>query len=135
MLGTASNYYAELPEIVLFLDRSIRYAAVVDRLGHIVTQKYRPRLEPIMTYEESQRYALQATIRQSTRNTWDKKLGRALYSVTRYDRLIRVAIPLTDGHLMLLSCDVETKDVDSLLMNKLIPKLKLYHSQNADYAS
>lgn len=78
-----------------------------------------------MTYEESQRYALQVTIRQSTRNTWDKKLGRALYSVTRYDHLIIVAIPLTDGYLMLLSCDVKTKDVDSLLMNKLIPKLKL----------
>jgi hypothetical protein len=88
-----------------------------------------------MTLEESQRYALQAMIRQSTRNTWDKKLGKALYSVTHYDRLVRIAIPLTDGHLMLLSCDVGTKDVDSLLMGKIIPKLKLYHSQNADYAS
>lgn len=113
---------------MLLLDRSIRYAAVVDKLGHIVAQKYRLHLEPIMTIEESERYALQATIRQSTRNTWDKKMGKALYSFTRYDRLVRAAIPLAESHLLLLSCDIEIKNVDSLLMNKIIPKLKLYHS-------
>lgn len=82
-----------------------------------------------MTTEESQRYALQATIRQSTRSTWDKKLGKPLYSCTRYERLVRVAIPLAEGHLLLLSCDVETKNIDSLVMNRIIPKLESFYSE------
>ena len=121
--------------MVLSIDRSIRYCAVADRLGYVIAQKYREHLQPVMSAEESRRYALQATIRQSTRSTWDEKLGKSLYSCTRYERLARVTIPLTDNHLLLLSCDVETKDIDSLIVDKIIPKLKSYHSQGADYAS
>jgi hypothetical protein len=108
---------------------------VVNKLGYIVAQKYRPRLQPVMTPEETQRYALQATIRQSTRSGWDKKLGKSLYSCTRYEHLVRVAIPLTEDHLLLLSCDVKTKNIDSLVMDEVIPKIKTYHSQGSDYAS
>jgi hypothetical protein len=82
-----------------------------------------------MTPEESQRYALQTTIRQSTRSTWDNKLGKPLYSCTRYERLVRVAIPLAEGYLLLLSCDAKTKNIDSLLIDKIIPKIESYHSE------
>lgn len=132
---TGNNYYAGLPEAVLSLDKSIRYCAIVDRLGYITAQKYRQHLQPVMTAEESRRYALQATIRQSTRSTWDTKLGKSLYSCTRYEHLVRVAIPLADNHLLLLSCDAETKNIDSLVRNKIIPKLESFHSQGANYAS
>jgi hypothetical protein len=120
---------------VLSLDKSIRYSAVVNKLGYIVAQKYRPGLQPVITPEETQRYALQATIRQSTRSGWDKKLGKSLYSLTRYERLVRVAIPLAESHLLLLSCDVETRNVDSLVMDKIIPAIASYHSQGSDYGS
>ena len=132
---TDNNYYAGLPELVLSVDKSIRYSAVVDRLGYVIAQKYREHLQPVMTAEETRRYALQATIRQSTRSTWDEKLGKSLYSCTRYEHLVRIAIPLADGHLLLLSCDAETKNVDSLVRNKITPKLESFHSQDANYAS
>jgi hypothetical protein len=77
-----------------------------------------------MTPEETQRYALLAAIRQSTRSAWDKKLGKPLYSCTRYKCLVRVTVPLAEGYLLLLSCDPETKNIDSLVMDKIIPRLE-----------
>ena len=121
--------------MVLSVDKSIRYSAVTNKLGYVVAQKYRPNLHPFMTPEETRRYALLATIRQSTRSTSDEKLGKTLYSTTRYERLVRITIPLAEHHLLLLTCDAETKDVDSLVRNKIIPKLESYHSQGANYVS
>jgi hypothetical protein len=130
-----NNYYFGLAESILSADKSIRYSAVADRLGYILEQRYRRNLQPFMTLEESRRYALQAAIRQSTRTTWEEKLGGTLYSCTRYERLVKVTIPLADGHLLLLTCDVETKNVDSLIQSKVIPRVESFHSQGANYVS
>ena len=77
-----------------------------------------------MDPEETEKYALSATIRHSTRREWEAKLGRVLFTVTRYQRLIRVTVPLKDNHLLLISLDIETKNVDDLMMQKIMPALQ-----------
>jgi hypothetical protein len=53
------------------LDKSIRFCAVVNKLGYIIASKYRNNLNPLMTFEETEKYALFATIRHSTRQVQD----------------------------------------------------------------
>jgi hypothetical protein len=74
-----------------------------------------------MTIEETERYALFATIRNSTRQTWENKIGKVRYALTRYELLTRVTVPLTNNHLVLLSFNVDTKNVDSIMMDKVMP--------------
>jgi len=83
-----------LPTSIIALDKSIRFCGVVDRLGHIVAYKYREGLTPLMTYEETVKNALFSVIRHSTRQSWESKMVRTLYSITRYERLTRASIPL-----------------------------------------
>lgn len=77
-----------------------------------------------MTFEETERYALFATIRHSTRQVWESKIGKVRYALTRYDLLVRVTVPLTAGHLLLLSLDADAKNADSVMVDKVIPVIE-----------
>jgi hypothetical protein len=77
-----------------------------------------------MTREETDKYALLTTIRQSSRTLWEHRLGKTQYSLTRYERLFRLTIPLDENHLLLLSFDIETRNVDSIIMRKVIPLIR-----------
>ena len=76
-----------------------------------------------MSTEETEKYALAATIRHSTRQVWERKLGKVQFTLTRYERLWRVSVPLPDNHLLLISIDPETKNIDSLMSDKVLPLL------------
>lgn len=110
-----------MPERVLSLDKSIRFCAVANKLGYIIASKYRKNLKSLMTFEETERYALFATIRHSTRQVWESKIGKVRYALTRYELLVRVTVPLANNHLLLLSFDADTKNIDSIMMDKVIP--------------
>lgn len=74
-----------------------------------------------MTIDDTEKYALFATIRNSTRQAWESKIGKVQYSLTRYELLARVTVPLANNHLLLLSFDVDTKDIDSIMMHTVMP--------------
>ena len=106
------------------LDKSIRFSCVVNRLGYIVAYKYREGLTPLMTYEETRKNALLSVIRHSTRQSWESKMGKTLYSITRYEHLTRASIPTPDKHLLLVSFDADVNAVDTLIQKKILPLLQ-----------
>ena len=65
-----------------------------------------------------------SVIRHSTRQSWEGKTGRTLYSITRYERLTRASIPMEDNHLLLVSFDADVSEVDVLLQKKILPLLR-----------
>jgi len=113
--------YESLPEKILPLDKSIRFCALCNRLGYIIASRYRKDLKPLMTVEETERYALFATIRHSTRQAWEAKMGRVRYALTRYELLVRVTVPLANSHLLLISLDTDAKSIDSIMTDKVLP--------------
>ena len=128
--GKSDGYgYQSLPELILPLDKSIRFCAVANKLGYMIASKYRKNLKPLMTVEETERYALFATIRNSTRQAWEGKIGKVQYAITRYELLTRATVPLLDGHLLLLSFDVEAKNIDGIMADKVMPIIKKRHLQ------
>lgn len=113
------------------LDKSIRFCCVVDRLGHILSYRYRDGLTPLMTYEETRKNALLSVIRHSTRQSWERKMGRTLYSITRYEHLTRASIPMPAKGLLLVSFDAEVSEVDRLIQEKIMPLLR----KETDYSN
>ena len=109
---------------MLALDKSIRFCCVVDRLGHILAYKYRQGLTPLMTHEETRKNALLSVIRHSTRQSWENKMGRTLYSITRYEHLTRASIPMPAKGLLLVSFDADVSEVDRLVQEKIVPLLR-----------
>lgn len=80
-----------------------------------------------MTGDEMKRNALHAIIRHTTRLSWEEKLGKTQYSLTRYERVIRSTIPLRTGYLLLASFDVTTDNIDKLIVSRVMPAVENYH--------
>ena len=109
---------------MLLKDHFIRFAGVSNHFGHLIATAYREGLVPLMTHEETSRYAVQAAIRAATRETFETKIGELQFSISRYGRLVRGTIPIKSSgknkFLLLLSFDVDA-EADSIINRKVLP--------------
>jgi hypothetical protein len=110
-----------LCEDVLTKHGSIRWTGIVNKNGVILTQKNRKGAKLLLSDEENEEYAATAIARQRTRGKFEPKIGRIVYSFGRYELLHRATIPINENYYMLVTLDVEEKNFDSILMDKVMP--------------
>ena len=111
---------------VVDLDPSIRFAGIADEDGKLESIAERIGLVPLLTPEERAQYAITAATRQYTRLRWEYMLGKIQYASSKYERLIRATIPITDenstlSYVLLLSFDPEIANVHQIITEKIIP--------------
>ncbi len=111
---------------VIGLDQSIRFAGIADEDGKLKSIAERPGLNPLLTPEERAQYAITAATRQFTRLRWEYMLGKIQYASSKYEKLMRATIPITDefsvlSFVLLLSFDPETNNFHQLITEKIIP--------------
>jgi hypothetical protein len=111
------------------LDNSIRFAGIANNLGSLVATAYRNGLTPMMDKQETSHYAIQAVLRTATREDFESKIGRLVYSLGKYEKLIRATIPImlssskedeTKSYYLLLSFDLNF-NVMYVIENKIMP--------------
>jgi hypothetical protein len=54
----------------------------------------------------------------------NQKIGKVIYAFGRYQKLNRATIPINDNYFLLLALDVEEKNFDQIIMEKVIPLLE-----------
>lgn len=111
---------------VIDLDRKIRFAGIADEDGKLESMAERPGLNPLLTPEERVQYAITAATRQFTRLRWEYMLGKIQYASSKFEKLMRATIPITDeysklSYVLLLSFDPDTANLHQLLTEKVIP--------------
>lgn len=106
---------------VLATDRSVRWAGVVNKNGVIISQRTREGLKLILTEEENEEYAATAIARQKTRGRFESKIGKMYYALGRYEKLHRATIPIREDYYLLVTIDMEEKEFDALIMDKILP--------------
>lgn len=111
---------------VLSLDPSIRFAGIADEDGNLQALAEREGLVPLLTPEARAQYAITAATRQYTRLRWEYMLGKIQYASSKYDKLIRATIPITDedstlSYVLLLSFDPEITNIHQIITKKIIP--------------
>ncbi len=106
---------------VIEKDRSVRWAAVVNKNGVILTQKVREGVNLLLSEEENEQYAASVIVRQRTRSKFEPKIGKMVYAFGRYERLHRATIPINENYYMLITLEVEEKNFDSIIMDKIVP--------------
>ena len=107
---------------ILALDDSIRFVALSNNLGTIDAAEYRTGLEPLLTIEETNQYAIQAVTRAALRDNFTSKLGRFEYSIGKYSKMLRAVIPIEKSEeetFLLLSLDVDS-DAVGIIENKIM---------------
>ncbi|HJS68505.1 MAG TPA: hypothetical protein VJ730_03710 [Nitrososphaera sp.] len=100
-------------------DKSLRWAAMVNKNGVILTQKARQGVKLLLTEEENEQYAASAIARQKTRGKFESKIGKMVYAFGRYDRLLRATIPINENYYLLVTFDIEEKNFDSIITDKI----------------
>lgn len=86
-----------------------------------MAQKTRKGVELLLSEEENEEYAATAIARQKTRGKFEPKIGKMLYSFGRYELLHRATMPINENYYLLMTLDVEERNFDSIIIDKILP--------------
>jgi hypothetical protein len=112
--------YAFTKEI-LNLDNNIRWVGIANKFGVLLNTEHREGLKPFLTEEENEDYASLTVTRQKTRTKFEPKVGKLIYAAGRYEKLNRATIPINENYYLLVALDVELKNFEEVIMEKVIP--------------
>jgi hypothetical protein len=79
---------------------NIRYAAVSDSNGQILWNSQRKGLKNIVPVEETKQTIMRALHGWKENTTVKNYLGSGLYSISSYEKIKRISVPLDDGKLL-----------------------------------
>jgi hypothetical protein len=125
-------WYDELCTHILALDGAIRFTALADHLGLLISTVYRKDLVPLATMEETAKYASQLVLLTGAASggKFMSKVGRMQYVVGKFENLIRVTIPIVsesyDKYYILMSLDVDSDYVR--VVDKVLAFLREHRS-------
>lgn len=124
MSKSNKDHFDNLSKEILKINSSLRWIAIADSNGTLLNIARRDGLEPLMTRQENQEYTLNAIARHKSRLKFEGKLGRLVYSLGKYEKLVRIVTPIKNKYYVLLTVDVEEPHIDSLMREQIIPKIK-----------
>lgn len=115
---------------IIELDNSIRFAGFANNTGKLIAYKYRKGLEPLLRSNESELSFIDSALRMRTRKDMEPKLGKAIYSITLYEKVKRATILFDseDYPILMISFDNSTKrtDHESLILDRILPLVSRY---------
>ena len=113
---------------IVELDGCIRFAGIANNMGKLLAAKFRPGLQALLTHEEIEDNIIKAVLRMKTREDYEQKLGKIIYTFALYDKVKRASIALYEENysLLMVSFDVAA-DHESIILHKILPRLKDYN--------
>src|SRR5919202_5316391 len=110
--------YDKLCKDILSIDPNVRYAAVFDDTGELRYGGQREGIINLLSAEETKRSNLQALARWGLRNALAPKIGKGIYSMTEYEKIKRITVPLQNNHLLLVTTEVQADHIS--IRNKIL---------------
>jgi hypothetical protein len=97
--------FKQLLDKLIDSNPSLRFAAVFDRYGTIKEKSHKDGASLMMDEYETQNMLREAANSWHHRNQLANKLGKGHYTMTVYDNLIRITIPLSSDYFLIISHD------------------------------
>ena len=79
---------------ILELDSSIRFAGIANKMGKLVAAQFTRGVEALLTREEIEANMINAVLRMKTREDYEQKLGKTIYTFALYEKVKRASIAL-----------------------------------------
>jgi hypothetical protein len=118
----SSSLFEDVCQIIIDLDKTIRFAGITNMRRTIVSSKYRDGLVPLLTQQETIESVEHSVLRMSTRRLMEAKLGKTIYSITFYEKVKRAILPIgKNGEFVLMVSFDNEADHDSIIRNKIMP--------------
>jgi hypothetical protein len=126
------DFLYEFSKTMLNLDPSVRWMGIASKFGILMNAEHREGLEQLMTDEENEEYAALTVTRHKTRLKFQPKIGDLIYAVGKYEKIIRVTIKINEDYFLLLTLDIDAKDYDYILVEKVIPLVRERRNEFVD---
>ena len=84
-------------------DKSIRFAAISDNKGEILWHSQREGTKNIVPYEETKQTLLRVIHAWECNHKIMDDVGSGLYSITSYEKIKRISIPLNNENMLFVS--------------------------------
>ena len=104
------NNIQEFCKEVLKINSKIRFVGIVhhDKISY----ETRKESSPLLEKSEIEQSIKNAILRWDTRIVQNKKLGNPDFSLTKYNQIYRVTLPLNDEDLIFFSSDLDCDIID-----------------------
>jgi hypothetical protein len=124
---SSGSIFEEFCQLILDIDKSIRFVGIATITGAILATKYRANLTPLLTEEETAASIKDSVWRIESRRTVEEKLGKTLYVIATYEKVRRATIPVgKDGQSVLIVSFDSEADPDLIIRNKILTIIKPY---------
>jgi hypothetical protein len=110
---------------ILSLDNSVRFAGIANNMGKVVAHQFQEGAASMLTFEELEGSVVKSVLRMRTREDYESKLGKAIYTFTLYEKVKRASIPLAhrDYALLMVSFDNQANH-EEIILKKILPVLR-----------
>jgi hypothetical protein len=92
---------SNLCDIIIKLDRSIRFVGIVNNRGEVIEGGFKQGIEPLLNGTEEQHMYIHSLSNVTMLQSYNDRLGMVRYSLTEHEKVILMTFPLTDGILCL----------------------------------
>ena len=104
--------YSGFLEVLMMSNKKVRFSAICNLEGKLLFQKRREDIRELFSLEETQKQ-LSGTINSwKSRSEIRDKIGKPMYSITSYEKIKRMTIPIDDEHLLFISMDNKEEEVE-----------------------
>lgn len=108
-------------EKIILLDDSIRFVGVSSTDGTLLDLKYRDSINPLLSDDAFKNSVKRTALRHNSRCEDVGDMGMPLYTVTSYENVKRVTIPMGDKLLLLVSFERNNDEVK--IINKILKNI------------
>jgi len=108
--------YEKLLNMLMDFNESIRFAAVADANGEILWNSQREGLKNIVPVEETKQTIMRALNGWKGNTNVKQYIGSGLYSISSYENIKRISVPLDNGKL--LFCTVNNEPLKKSIISR-----------------
>jgi hypothetical protein len=99
--------YEQLLNMLMDFNKLIRFGAVCNPKGEILWHTQREGVKNIVPYEDTKQTILRAIDAWKENSRIKDHVGTGLYSITSYETIKRISVPLDDGDMLFISINNE----------------------------
>lgn len=103
---------------IMDLDPKVRFVGVVSKNGKLVAGGHKDGSESLLTDEEANMSFHYATQRWETRSNLSHRIGEERYSMTEYEKIKQISVPLDNRNILLVSAELDA-DHDKIIQRSL----------------
>ena len=104
--------YSGFLEVLMMSNKKIRFSAICNLEGKLLFQKRREDIRELFSLEETQKQLSGTIDSWKSRSEIRDKIGKPMYSITSYEKIKRMTIPIDDEHLLFISMDNKEEEVE-----------------------